>query len=363
MPTPAVDFRGRIRVYVPLKAHDARSAHEQLLAMLDKAGVTLELTAHRPDAEQLQDGAWLVALHPRQVMRELTDKVSFPGFAGADELYAWLQRRNVKASIVTDTFSRARIDILRPLVRDVEEEFRIMFLRQGIVLDDVDKRARRRSGDHDVSMLYTHRLLNFYFLGPASDEYYLRRLSEATTDAQRLAVRGLTRLEELGYGKHAEALEEFSDVRNIVAHNRILPDEQFVRNYHNLSALKETIRTRQFMESVKLTAAQIQSFAQSMRSLQEQMVTLGQTLVKAYGPLAQMSQVISETVLPAIKPIVEAQIKDTQAIVKTLSRLTPPMTPLPKIDLPLPPIPPIPPTPPPSPRPKKPKGPKKDGSK
>lgn len=349
---------GRIRAYVKLKASDEQSAHEQLLAILEKAGITLDLTAHRPDAEHLQDGAWLVTLHPKRIARELTDKISFPSFEGADALYAWLQLRKTKVSVVTDTFSRARVDLLRPLVRDIEEEFRLMFLRQGIVLDEIDKDHSRRSGDHTVSMLYTHRLLNFYFLGPADDTYYLKRLSEAMTDEERLAARNLTRLDQLGYGKHADALGEFSEVRNIVAHNRILPDEQFMRNHRNLSALKETIRTRQFMETVKLTTAQVQSFAQSMRIIQEQMTTLSQTLLKAYAPMTQMSQMVSETILPKLKPIIEAQMKDSQDIARAVSRLAmPTLPPLPTINLPPPPIPPV----LPNPKPKKPGGPQKPG--
>lgn len=349
---------GRIRVYAKLKASDEQSAHEQLLAMLEKAGITLDLTTHRPDAEHLQDGAWLVTLHPKRITRELTDKISFPSFEGADAFYAWLQQRKTKVSVVTDTFSRARVDLLRPLVRDIEEGFRLMFLRQGIVLDEIDKNHARRSGDHTVSMLYTHRLLNFYFLGPADDAYYLKRLSEATTDEERLAARNLTRLDQLGYGKHADALGEFSEVRNIVAHNRILPDEQFMRKYRNLSALKETIRTRQFMETVKLSTAQMQSFAQSMRIIQEQMTTLSQTLLKAYAPMTQMSQMVSETILPKLKPIIEAQMKDAQDIARAVSRLAmPTIPPLPTINLPSPPTP----TTPPKPKSKKPEGPQNPG--
>jgi hypothetical protein len=356
-PTPASDFTGRIRVYVKLKASDTQSAHEQLLAMIEKTGITLGLTSHSPDAERLKDSAWLITLHPKRVMRELNEDVSFPSFDGADAFYAWLQHRKTRASVVTDTFSRARVDLLRPLVRDVEEEFRLMFLRQGIVLDEIDKHNQRRSGDHTVSMLYTHRLLNGYFLGPADDAYYLKRLGQATTDEERLAARSLTRLDQLGYGRHANALGEFSEVRNIVAHNRILPDEQFMRNYRNLTALKDTIRTRQFMETVKISAAQMQSFAQSMRIIYEQMAGLGQAMAKAYTPMTQMTDMIA-AMIPKINPIINSQMKDILGAANALSKLGPTVPPMPKFNLPLPPTLPLPPAPP-APKPKKPHSPKK----
>ena len=327
---------GRIRVYVKLKASGAGVAHEQLLDMLDKAGIALSLTTHKPDAEELPDGAWLITLHPRRMSRVLDEETSFASFEGADALYAWLQRRKTKVSIVTDTFSRARVDTLRPLIRDIEEEFRVMLLKQGIVLDEIDKQHQRRSGDHGFSMLETYRLLHGYFFSPADDAHYLEELAKATTDEARLAARNLTRLDQLGYGEHADTLKEFSDIRNIVAHNRVLPDEQFMRNYLGLRELKRAIRTRQFMQAFKASAAQMQSFAESMRIIQEQVTTLGQAMAKAYSPIMQVADAVA-AIMPKLNPAIEAQLADAQQLAKALTRLAPTPIVLPTLNLPFPP--------------------------
>lgn len=318
-PSPASDFRGRIVLYAKLSAINKASAHEQLLELIKKAGVTLSLTPHRPDAERLKDGAWLITLHPQYDKRPLDD-TTFPSFQGADEFYAWVQSRKAKARVVTDVFSRDRVDLLRPLIRDIEDEFRLMLLREGIVLDETDKQHQRRSGDHVVAMLDTYRLIHGYFLGAADDSYYLEQLKDATTDEERVAARNSTRLDQLGYGEHVETLREFSEVRNIVAHNRMLPDEQFVRTYRSLTALKDDISSRRFMRMFRENAESIRGFTEAIRTMQEQVTSITQALMKAYAPINQVAETVA-AIMPKLNPIIDAQIQGTQQIVQTVSKI------------------------------------------
>lgn len=299
---------------------------DEFLAEAKAQGVTLTLAkGMRREAVLLKSGdepakKWLLSLYVEA--KEIgTGEGKHFDFEDSAALYAWLKNEGKKSEskaklrLMYDACSDSRADVLYPIVKDIEREFRVLALKLGIDLGDSVQ--NRRTGEHLICNMETSELFGVLFMRPASSKYYLKKLAAAETDEQREQARNLTIVDEVGFSEFKDFLVKMHNVRNPVMHGRYISEAKFQ------SALTMLKKIRKKLDQDKLYDALVVN-EEFMRSLNEMMKTIAGT-AETMKAAAEMATAMQKSIAPIIEPtlkMVNSMVANMMPVKELTSQIT-----------------------------------------
>lgn len=299
---------------------------DEFLAEAKAQGVTLTLAkGMRREAVLLKSGdepakKWLLSLYIEAKEIGTGDGKHFD-FEDSAALYAWLKNEGKKSEskaklrLVYDACSDSRADVLYPIVKDIEREFRVLALKLGIDLGDSVQ--NRKTGEHLICNMETSELFGVLFMRPASSKYYLKKLAAAETDEQREQARNLTIVDEVGFSEFKDFLVKMHNVRNPVMHGRYISEAKFQ------SALTMLKKIRKKLDQGKLYDALVVN-EEFMRSLNEMMKTIAGT-AETMKAAAEMATAMQKSIAPIIEPtlkMVNSMVANMMPVKELTSQIT-----------------------------------------
>ena len=317
--TLAKNFGKSIVFQFHSKKSNSEDVVSDFLDYLKTKGVELKLSQRKASAQQLEDRKWLLTISVISEPSEVDGK-KYMTFKDADSFYSLIKQEGSKRGranskqvihLVNDPFSDSRADILYPKIRKIEQEFRIALLKHGVSIE-TSHLKNFRTGDHPLNMLDTYTLFNVYAQKPASDNYYLKKLAEATADKERVNARNLTVLDEMGFGNYRKSLAEISTIRNPVMHGRHISDEAFLKAYQDLTEIDRYIKSKQFMESVLNNPALLETLQETAKIAQRTIEALRPSILALTQVAQQQTSLIQQALasLAPIEPVAQKKIAE-----------------------------------------------------
>lgn len=290
---------------------------QEFLAAAETHGVSLMLAKRmKPEGIHLKIGdtytdKWLLSLYITVEEVGDTDEKHLD-FAHSDKFYAWLKREGKKPEakatlrLIHDECSDSRAEILYPIVKDIEHEFRILALKLGIELGD--NLPKRKTGEHPICNLETSELFGVVFMQPASKKYYLDQLTLAETDEDRDQARSATIADEIGFSEFRGFLEKMHVVRNPVMHGRYISEAKFRSSLATLKKIRRKLDSDKFYSSIS--------------SNQEMMKSISEMIANVTG-FASLFKQSMEPTMAAINSMIASttQVREITSQVASLSKI------------------------------------------
>ncbi len=139
-------------------------------------------------------------------------------FHASDDFYNLAKGVNAPFKIIRDKFSIKRGISVMQYLGEIEIGLREAYLQH--TNEQYSKASKER--DHPINSLTLSDMVFKELLSKSSNEFYLQKIKEATSNEDYLSARSLSRIDELGIPLTRDEFERLISARNAVMHFKVV---------------------------------------------------------------------------------------------------------------------------------------------